>query len=132
MNFDNAGSLNDINIFDKSSIVTSIWGGDFDLKVPEYKINDVLLDFMYFLVDGIYPPWSIFVNTIWSPETDNDKRFSKQQEGCRKDVKRVFAVLENKFQILHNSLRLHSIKSIDDILKCCIILHNMMIENKII
>jgi Plant transposon protein len=62
--------------------------------VPEYKINDVLFDFMYFLVDGIYPPWSIFVNTIWSPETDNDKRFFKQQEGCRKDVKCVFAVLE--------------------------------------
>jgi Plant transposon protein len=95
MNFGNAGSLNDINILDKSSIVTSIWRGNFDLKVPEYKINDVLFDFMYFLVDGIYPPWSIFVNTIWSPETDNDKRFSKQQEGCRKDVERVINLFIN-------------------------------------
>jgi Plant transposon protein len=60
MNFGNAGSLNDINILDKSSIATSIWRGDFDLKVPEYKINNVLLDFMYFWW-MVYTPLGVYL-----------------------------------------------------------------------
>jgi Plant transposon protein len=127
MNFGNAGSLNDINIFEKSSIVSSIWKLNFDLKCPEYCIHNITCDVWYFSTDGIYPLWSIFVNTIRSPITDIDKCFLKQEEGCWKDVEQVFAVLENKFQILKNALRLHLIEYINDILHCCIILHNMMV-----
>jgi hypothetical protein len=132
MNFGNAGSLNDINILDKSSIVSSIWSGKFDLKCPSYKIHNLVCDYMYFLVDGIYPPWSIFMNTIRVPLTDNEKRYSKQQEGCRKDVERVFAILQNKFQILKNALRIHKIEDINNIVHCCIILHNMMVEKRML
>jgi Plant transposon protein len=103
VNFGNAGSLNDINILDKSNIVQSIWSGEFDIKCQQYTIQGRVRDYMYFLVDGIYPKWSIFVNTISNATTDNEKRFSQQQESCRKDVERVFAVLENKFQVLQRA-----------------------------
>jgi Plant transposon protein len=130
-NFGNAGSLNDINILDKSSIVASIWTGKFDVSCPPYNLNGTIRDYMYFLVDGIYPPWSIFINTVTNPTTIDEKRFSKQQEGCRKDVERVFAVLQNKFQILSRALRLHSIEDINSIVQCVVILHNMMVESRI-
>jgi hypothetical protein len=48
MNFGNAGSLNDINILDKSSILTSVWTGNFDLKRPSYQINNLVCNFMFF------------------------------------------------------------------------------------
>jgi Plant transposon protein len=57
--------------------------------------------------------------------------FSQQQESCRKDVERVFAVLENKFQILQRAFRLHSSLEINSIVLSCIILHNMMVEQRI-
>lgn len=128
MNFENAGSLNDINILDKSSIVTSIWNGSFNLKCPRYEIQNLVCDYMYLLVDGIYPPWSIIINTIRSLVSDNERRFSKQQEGCRKDLERVFAIIQNIFQILKNALHLHTMEDINDVVHCCIILHNMMVE----
>jgi Plant transposon protein len=37
INFANAGSLNEINILDKLSIVSSIWTGKFDLQCPQYN-----------------------------------------------------------------------------------------------
>jgi hypothetical protein len=92
MNFGNAGSLNDLNILAKSNIVSSIWDGSFDIRCQPYEVNGTVRDYMYFLVDGIYPRWSIFINTFKNPTTDDEKKFSRQQEGCRKDVERVFAV----------------------------------------
>jgi Plant transposon protein len=55
-NFGNAGSLKDINMLDKSSIVASIWTGNFNVSCPPYNLNGTFLDYMYFVVDGIYPP----------------------------------------------------------------------------
>ena len=84
-----------------------------------------------FLVDGIYPPWSIFVPTIKIPRNNKEKLFSKQQEGCRKDVERVFACLSQKFQILQRDIRLWYIPDISDILKACVIMHNMCVVDRI-
>jgi hypothetical protein len=109
MNFGNAAS--NINILDKSSIVASIWTGNFDLKCRSYQINNRVYDLMYFLVDGIYPS-CIFMNTIRVPTTENERQYSKQQEGCQKDVEGVFAILQNKFQILKNALQIHSIEKL--------------------
>jgi hypothetical protein len=59
--FGEPGSLNDLNILDKSSIVSRILTGDFDVKVEPYTVNGTQRDWLYFLVDGIYVHWSIFV-----------------------------------------------------------------------
>ena len=45
-NFGKPGSLNDINILDRSSIVGSLLSGNFDNKVAPYAINGRLQDWM--------------------------------------------------------------------------------------
>lgn len=130
-NFGSAGSLNDINILQKSSIVGGLIDGSYSLKIPKYTINGVQRDYCYFLTDGIYPPWSIFISTYPYAVTDKEKKFSKQQEAVRKDVERVFAVLTYKFQILDRAFRLFKVKKISRILQTCVILHNMQIEERI-
>jgi hypothetical protein len=47
----------------------------------------------YYLFDGIYLEWPIFVKSISLPISNKHKRFAKEQEGARKDIKRAFDVL---------------------------------------
>ena len=62
VNFGDPGSLNDLNVLDKSSIVGAMLSGKLDMKTNEYEINGTLRDWNYFQVDGISPKWAIFVN----------------------------------------------------------------------
>jgi hypothetical protein len=103
--FGEAGSLNDINILNKSSIVASILDGIFDLQTTPYTVNGMMRDWLYFLVDGIYPSYSIFINTFHHPQTSTEKYFSTCQEACRKDIERAFGVLVKRFQILQRPLK---------------------------
>ena len=65
-NFGDAGSLNDINVLDKSSIVGAMLSGKLAMKSPDsYKINGKERDWMYFLVDGIYPEWKGYRVLLW-------------------------------------------------------------------
>ena len=48
----------------------------------------------YYLVDGIYPEWKIFVKTISHPVSRKDQHFASKQEAQRKDVERAFGVLQ--------------------------------------
>jgi hypothetical protein len=73
--FGEAGSLNDINVLDKSSIVTSILNGKFDLIKEEYMINGRFRDWLYFLVDGVYPNWLIFIKSVRYPVDEIESHF---------------------------------------------------------
>ena len=125
------GTLNDINILGKSNIVFDILDGKFDLKTDPYIINGYERDYLYFLVDGIYPPWSIFINSYDHSTTDKQKYFAKQQEAVRKDVERVFAVLSTKFQILSRPFRLWELSDINEVMVACVIIHNIQVEFRI-
>jgi len=127
--FGEPGSLNDINILDKSSIVTSILDGSLDLLCPPYRINNAERDYLYFLVDGIYPQWAIFMDTIQDPQNPKETHYCACQEGCRKDIERAFGVMVKKWHILHQPLRNWYMNDIHSILNCCIILHNMVVEH---
>lgn len=125
------GTLNDINVLDKSNIVGDILDGSFSLKTDNYIINGVIRDYVYFLVDGAYPDWAIFVSTCKHPINEKEKIFSKQQEAVRKDVERVFAVISSKFQILSRPFRLWDLSDINKVMQCCVIIHNMQVEERI-
>jgi hypothetical protein len=45
----------------------------------------------YYLVDGIYPPWVTFVNTISRPEGHKRSHFSTMQDSTRKYVEIAFS-----------------------------------------
>lgn len=58
-NIGEPGSNNDINILDRSPLVSMILDGTFCTGVS-FKVMDELFERLYFLVDGIYPDWAIF------------------------------------------------------------------------
>ena len=84
----------------------------------------------YYLVDGIYHPWSTFVKIIPSPQGQKKGHFSKKQEEAMKDVERAFGVLQSRFAIVRGPTRFFQIKTLKDIMMACIILHNMIIEDE--
>jgi hypothetical protein len=43
-----------------------------------YEINGHYYDKGYYLSDGIYPFWTIFVKTIHTPKKDKESMFSKE------------------------------------------------------
>ncbi|XP_040989005.1 uncharacterized protein LOC121236634 [Juglans microcarpa x Juglans regia] len=84
----------------------------------------------YYLANGIYPKWSTFVKTIPSPRGNKKKHFTAVQESARNDVEHAFGVLQQRFAILHGPSRMFKIKYLTNIMKVCVILHNMIIENE--
>jgi hypothetical protein len=62
----------------------------------DYVVNGHSYDKGYYLIDGIYPPWSIFVKTIRKARDSKEARFVKEQEAVRKDVEWAFGVLESR------------------------------------
>jgi len=59
----------------------------------------------YYLADEIYPNWSTFVKTTPRPLGANRKYFASKQESARKDVERVFGVLQSRFAIVRGPVR---------------------------
>ena len=126
-NFGDCGALNDLNVLDKSSIIGAMLSGDLSVWTEPYKINNNERDWMYYLVDGIYPEWAIFVNT--SASSDPRKRkFAKHQERVRKDIECAFGILVQRFHILQRPLRNWFVDELCTLVHCCIILHNMVVE----
>jgi hypothetical protein len=122
------GSPNNINVLNKSSIVGAMMSGKLDLKVPEYEINGRTHDWMYFLDDGIYPDWAIFVKTF-NNALDSDKQFfASKQEAVWKDVECVFGILVQCFHVLARPHRSWYMEDIISLVNCCVVLHNMTVE----
>ncbi len=122
------GSLNDINVIDRSPLAASIFGD----QIPnvDYSINGNTRKAGYWLVDGIYPPWSVFVTTIHKPQGEKFQHFAKAQEAVRKDVERAFGVLQSRFRFLAlgKGCEYWHLEEIKTMVKTCIILHNMLAE----
>nr|XP_023918427.1 uncharacterized protein LOC112029978 [Quercus suber] len=84
----------------------------------------------YYLADGIYLKWSTFVKTIPSPLGPKRKLFAKAQKAYRKDVEHALGVLQARFAIVRGPARFLYHETLQDIMKTCIILHNMIIEDE--
>ena len=84
----------------------------------------------YYLVDGIYPKWATFVKTIPAPQGQKYKLFAVAQEACRKDVERAFEVLQARFTIVCGLAQFFHLETLQKIIKACIILHNMIVEDE--
>ncbi|KAL9458695.1 hypothetical protein AB3S75_007543 [Citrus x aurantiifolia] len=84
----------------------------------------------YYLADGIYPPWSTLVKTIPYPQENKHKNFVKAQESARKDVERAFEVFQARFAIVRGPACFWDRDTLDDIMKACVIMHNMIVEDE--
>lgn len=95
------GSLNDLNIWDRSSLLKMFIDGSFarDIDFP-FVIGNCEFSRLWLMVDGIYPELARFVKTIQEPVGQRKTRYAAWQEACRKDIERAFGVLQCKFHIL--------------------------------
>uniref|UniRef100_A0A0D3AYB5 DDE Tnp4 domain-containing protein n=1 Tax=Brassica oleracea var. oleracea TaxID=109376 RepID=A0A0D3AYB5_BRAOL len=107
------GTLNDINVLDRSPVFDDIING----QAPQvtYSVNGREYHLAYYLTDGIYPKWATFIQSISLPQGPKAVLFAQHQEAVRKDVERAFGVLQARFTI---------------IMRACIILHNMIVEDE--
>ncbi|XP_057808745.1 uncharacterized protein LOC131023221 [Salvia miltiorrhiza] len=109
-------SRNDINVLDQSLVFDDILEG----RAP--KANYIVIgrerNMGYYLPDGIYPQWGAFIKSIPAPQLRKHQLFAQHQEAARKDVERVFGVLQACFAF------------IGKIMIACIIMHNMILEDE--
>jgi hypothetical protein len=123
-----AGSSNDINVLDQSTLFSQVLQG----TAPEvhFEVNHNEYNMGYYLVDGIYPEWATFVKSIPMALSPEDNLYKAHQEGARKDVERAFGVLQARFAIIRYPGRMLERNSLAEIMYACIILHNMIVADE--
>ncbi|KAJ0588395.1 putative (-)-beta-caryophyllene synthase [Helianthus annuus] len=121
------GSNNDINVLYTSPLFQSVTDGT--APSSPFYVNGRHYRRGFYLVDGIYPSWSVFVKAPSFPAEAKEKAFKKLHESARKYVERAFGVLKGRWGILHRPVRSMTKKSIHSIVYACIILHNMLIKH---
>ena len=101
-------------------------------RAPEvnYTINGHDYTMGYYLDDGIYPSWATLVKSISQPMENKNKYFAKAQEAAMKDVERAFGVLQSRFAIVRGVARLWDTETLGDIMKACVIMQNMIVEDE--
>ena len=122
------GSCNDINVLNASNILENILQGKaadlpFVVDGRERRIG-------YYLGDGIYPNYTTFVKSYAFPADEMRKYFKVAQEAARKDVECAFGHLKGRWQILKYPVRTWDQDKITTMCLCCVILHNMIIEDE--
>ncbi|XP_020270675.1 uncharacterized protein LOC109845820 [Asparagus officinalis] len=122
------GSLNDINVLDRSPVFDDIESGE--APRVNFTVNGREYNLAYYLADGIYPKWPVFVQSIQMPQGNKHQFFAKQQESCRKDVERAFGVLQARFAIVRQPARMWDLDVLGKIIRACIILHNVIVEDE--
>ncbi|CDF36284.1 unnamed protein product [Chondrus crispus] len=109
--FGSPGSLNDINVLDRSPTMERIIADEFPPSIP-YTLNEKQRTMPYYLADGIYSSWAIFMKTIKDNTAKKEEAFAKAQEAIRKDIERAFG------------------NDVSNVMVACIILHNMIVESR--
>ena len=97
------GSHNDINVLDTSPLFKNLLNGE-SLKCT-YSINGHTYYQGYYLANGIYPNWALFVKKVSKPRRLDKKHFVKMQESHHKDIEHAFGVLQSQFAIVSQPAR---------------------------
>ena len=125
-NFGAPGSLNDVNVLDRSPLFDNAVRGQ--SPIVHYTVNGNDYTHAYWLGDGIYPPYACFVKTFPRPTTRMQKMFATAQEAKRKDIERAFGILQARFHILTVPCCLWDRDAMATVIRTCVLLHNMIID----
>jgi hypothetical protein len=118
------GSHNDINVLQRSPVFARLAEGD--APVFNYEINGHPYNKYYYLADGIYPDWSTFVKIFREPAEEKNRRFVKRHKVCRKNVERVFGVLQSRWAIVRHPARRWSTEVMWEVMTACVIMHTLV------
>jgi hypothetical protein len=136
--YGNPGSMNDSNVLETSPLLEMLLNRSFvkveeDSGVVPFYIHghDQPFHKTFLLVDGAYPKYCRFVRTINPPITQQEKNFSRWQEGARKDIERAFGVLQCRFKAMSTPIQSLHMAGATNLTACCIILHNMGVSDRI-
>jgi hypothetical protein len=122
------GSFNDINVFQRSHLLRKLESGT--MHHIEFELNGKTYTQPYWLADGIYPNLPVFAKSIKDPQGASKQYYAKRHESLRKDIERAFGVLQARFAIVKNPSRQWRKASMTSVMQCCIILHNMIVEDE--
>ncbi|GKA24861.1 ALP1-like protein isoform X1 [Tanacetum coccineum] len=122
------GANNDLNVLYGSPLFDDLLTD----KAPEalFAVNGKTYEKGYYLADGIYPQWSTFVKAFTIARDQKIMKFKRVQESARKDIERAFGVLQDRWGIITQHVRAYQINTIKRIMYCCIILHNMILDDQ--
>lgn len=59
---------------------------------PEFMIPGRMIDLFYWIVNGIYLRWRVFMKTVLTLRMVKEKVYSKAQDSFRKGVERFYVV----------------------------------------
>ena len=65
-----------------------------------------------------------------NPKQKKQCEFARVQEAARKDIERTFDVLQSRFAIVRDPAHFWDKKTLKNIMTCCVILHNMILEDE--
>jgi hypothetical protein len=95
----------------------------------EFEANGHKYHYPYYLADGIYPRWQIFVKPVVQPTGKKQLKFHNAQAEARKDVERAFGILQAQFAIVRGPARFWDQGCLWYIINASVIMHNMIIED---
>jgi len=84
-----------------SPLYLSVTGGEWPPRTFSYTANGTTRTLLYYLVDGIFPPFAYFLSPFSDPTTEIETTINRLQEALSRDVARPHAVLTVRF---HNAL----------------------------
>lgn len=124
------GSHNDINVLRQSPLLHDVMSGAWPPDRFEYVLSGRSRRLLYYLADGTYPQYLIFVRPFPNAITPQQRMINRLQKALRKDMERVFAVLMNRFHMALYPARFSSVTRMIATGRAIAISHNMVIRER--
>jgi hypothetical protein len=118
-----AGITQRINVLHRSPLFTKLSHGE--PPTCNYKVNDHDYTMGYYLADGSYPAWAVFVKNIGEHIRSS---FRQSSRSMPEDIERAFGVLQARFAKVHGLVGTKN--TLRNIMTYCVILHNIIIEDE--
>lgn len=126
------GSWNDKTITSQDTFPKQLMDGNvykeitFETEDEQGKIT--VWKGCYVIVDGGYHKVFAFMDPMHNRFGVKEMYWSEWMESVRKDVECTFGILKARFRILANGIRFHSQSTVQNIMKSCCTLHNLILQ----
>lgn len=127
--FGSPGSFNNLKVTDRLTSNEANVPGSFHSDV-KYTVKDPEYFLQHYNANPIYPNWWIFVRTMTEGMIVNERLPASAQEDSWKDVNRLFGVFVACFHIFNRSMRLWYQEEINNVMRACDTIHNMIVESR--